>query len=111
MMSLAETVAHIIDCDVSERKYRKTRKLANPKGKTKRFPKYETAQKYRDEQCMPKAAIKTHSDDCIYVDLKDLLHHQAFRLITDTMERKMLFLKDSRNAKFKLYFEYGKQYF
>ena len=107
MISLAETVAHIIDCDVSERKYRKTRKLANPKGKTKRFPKYETAQKYRDDHCMPKDAIKTPSDDCIYVDLKDLLHHQASRLITATTETKMQSLKDERNARFVLYFEWG----
>ena len=106
MKTLDETVAYIIDCDMSERKYRKTRKLANPKGNTKRFHLYETAQKHRDEKCMPDA-IKIPSDDCIFVDLRDLLHHQAPRLLTSALQTRMLSLKDSRNAKFILYFEYG----
>ena len=106
MRTLPETVAYIIDCDMSERKFRKTRKLANPKGKTKRFQTYENAQKYRDQNCIPTSAIKT-SDGCIFVELKDLLHHQASRLITATMETKMQSLKDEKNAKFVLYFEWG----
>ena len=105
MKTLDETVAYIIDCDMSEKKYRKTRKLANPKGSTKRFHRYETAQKHRDETCMP-AAIKIPSDDCILVDLGDLLHHQASRIIT-AMQTRMQSLKDSRNAKFTLYWEWG----
>ena len=106
MRTLPETVAYIIDCDMSERKFRKTRKLANPKGKTKRFQTYENAQKYRDQNCIPTSAIKT-SDGCIFVELKDVLHHQASRLITATMETKMQSLKDEKNAKFVLYFEWG----
>ena len=107
MISDPKAVAYIIDCDISERRYRKTRKLANPKGKAKRFPKYEKVQKFRDEKCMPKSdAIKTPSDDCIFVNMEDVLHHQASRL-TAPMQERMLFLKDSKNAKFSLYWEYG----
>ena len=57
---------------------------------------------------MPKPdAIKTPSDDTIYVDIEDLLHHQASRLITDSVKQRMQFLKDVKNAKFVMYWEYG----
>ena len=104
----------IIDCDYSERKYRRNRRLANSKDKTrkKRYPKYEKVQKFRDNNCMPnKEAIKMPSDDCIYVGIEDLLHHQAAHFITTTTKEKMLHLKSSRNAKFILYWEYGKYFF
>ena len=100
MVTEAEITALIIDCDISQRKYRKTRKLAN-KNRTC-WPTYENSQKYRNENCMPKPDdIKTPSD-CIFVDIEDLLHHQAFRMVTPDLKERMQHLKITRNARFVL---------
>ena len=106
MVSEAEITALIIDCDISQRKYRKSRKLANKSGKC--WPTYENCQKYRNENCMPKSdEIKTPSDDCIFVDLEPLLHHQIFRILTPILIERMQFLKLIKNARFVLMWKYG----
>ena len=103
-MSIPESIATTIDCNLSVRKYSKIAKRSNKPGR-KNFWSHSKISAYKHKHCTPKN-IRTPTEHSIEVDLQDVLNHQAFKLLTPEIKLKMLKLK-SMGATFMLYFKYG----
>ena len=108
-LSEAECAATIIDCDLSKRTYMKIKRRVNFKRQQKIFKPHLKVQQYRDQKCTPKNVDSSSSETSIKVSLQGALNHQASKLCTPETVKKMERLEREKGAKFRLYFDYGKQ--
>ena len=101
-MPEADGVASTIDCDLSVRQYKTMARRANKRGR-RVFPSHSKVANYKRQKCTPNG-IRSPNDFSIEVDLEDVMHHQASKLLTPEVKRKMKMLKEE-GATFVLYYK------
>ena len=104
-MTILECATTTIDCDLSQRQYKKNARRAN-RNRRRVYQPYNKVAKYKAQRCTPKG-IRIPREDCVEVDLQDALDHQTLEILTPKIIEKMKILKE-KGATFVLYFKYGK---